>query len=219
MAGISAEPLLTDAAKFDRLAGTGQLEISVSTRGKSERAMVKALNGKGAVTFLDGAIKGVNLAAMARNVKAAFAPGGAGETQKTDFAELSGTFRIDKGILTNTDLKLLNPLLRLSGAGTSDLPRRTVDYRVEPKVVGTLEGQGGTAQAKGITVPVIIEGPWHDLKYRPDLAGLVGDVAKDPAGALEGAKETLKGLTKPPEDSGETTAPDPGKVLKKLFGN
>ncbi len=221
MAGISANPLLTDAARFDRLEGTGQLEISITTRGGSERAMVEGLNGRGAVKFVDGAIKGINLAAMVRNVKAAFAPGGAGGAQKTDFAELSGTFRIDKGILTNSDLKLLNPLLRLSGAGTSDLPRRTVDYRVEPKLVGTLEGQGGAAEAKGIIVPVIIEGPWHNLSYRPDLAALVGDVAKDPAKALEDAKETLRSLTKPPGEGGEAAAPapEPGELLKNLLGD
>jgi AsmA protein len=68
-------------------------------------------------------------------------------------------------------------------------------------------------------VPVIVKGPWHDLSYRPDLAGLVGGVAKDPAKALEGAKETLKGLTKPPEEGGGTAIPDPGKALKKLFGD
>ncbi len=219
MAGISAEPLLTDAAQFDRLSGTGQLEIAVSTRGGSERAMVEALNGEGAVKFVDGAIKGVNLAAMVRNVKSAFVPGGTGDTQKTDFAELSGTFRIDKGILRNNDLKLLNPLIRLAGAGTSDLPKRTVDYRVEPKVVGSLKGQGAEDEAKGLMVPVTVKGPWHDLKYRPDLAGLIGGVAKDPAKALEGAKETLKGLTKPPEEGGGTAVPDPKKALKKLFGN
>ena len=181
--------------------------------------MVEALDGKGAVKFVDGAIKGINLAAMVRNVKAAFAPGGASDAQKTDFAELSGTFRIDKGILTNSDLKLFNPLLRLSGAGTSDLPKRTVDYRIEPKLVGTLEGQGGAAEAKGIAVPVIIEGPWHDLSYRPDMAALVGEAAKDPAKALEDAKETLRGLTKPPEEGGEAAAPEPGELLKDLFGD
>jgi AsmA protein len=207
------------AVKKSFTSGTGQFEIAVATRGGSERAMVQALNGTGAVKFVDGAIKGVNLAAMARNVKAAFTPGGAGEAQKTDFAELSGTFRIEKGILRNDDLKLLNPLIRLAGAGSSDLPKRRVDYRLEPKVVGSLEGQGAGGEAKGIMVPVIVKGPWHDLSYRPDLAGLVGGVAKDPAKALEGAKETLKGLTKPPEEGGGTAIPDPGKALKKLFGD
>ncbi len=219
MAGISVRPLLSDVAGFDRLEGTGQLEFSGSTSGVSERAMIEALDGKGAVKFVDGAIQGVNLAAMVRNVKAAFAPGGARDAQKTDFAELSGSFRIDKGILSNDDLRLLNPLLRLSGAGTSDLPRRTVNYRVTPKVVGTLEGQGGAAEAKGIAVPVIVTGPWHDLEYRPDLAGLIEDAAKDPAKALEDAKETLKGLRKPPEEGGEASAPDADELMKKLFGD
>ena len=101
--------------------------------------------------------------------------------------------------------------------------------------MASLEGQGGTADAGGITVPVIIEGPWHDLKYRPDLAGMIGDVAKDPTKALEGAKDTvkklkegggveevLKGIVQPPAgdtEQGGGLIPDPKKVLKGLFGD
>ena len=205
--------------------------------------MVQALNGKGAVKFTDGAIKGINLAAMVRNVSSAFLESGAAEAQKTDFAELSGTFRIKNGILSNSDLKLLNPLLRLNGAGTSDLPKRMVNYRVEPKVVGTTEGQGGAADVAGVTVPVIVEGPWHDLSYKPDLAAMIGDIAKDPTKALEGAKETveqlksgggdavgnlIKGLTgggatdsttDGGTESGGGILPDAGSTIKKLFGN
>ena len=232
--GVAAEPLLTDASGFDRLAGTGNFDISVETRGASQRAMVKALNGRGAVTFTDGAIKGVNLAAMVRNVKSAFGAAAANEEQKTDFAELSGTFKIHNGTLRNDDMKMLNPLLRLAGAGKVDLPKRTVNYRVEPKVVGSLEGQGAKDEATGLAVPVIIEGPWHDLKYRPDLANLVGDVAKDPKKALKDIKETLKGAKgglsdllrgaaeEPAGEAGQEGGAktlDPGKVLKKLFGD
>ncbi len=202
--------------------------------------MVQALSGAGSIKFSDGAIKGINLAAMVRNVKSAFLDKGAREAQKTDFAELSGTFQIQNGILRNDDLKLLNPLLRLDGAGTVDLPKRTVNYRIEPKVVATIEGQGGEAEVGGITVPVIIEGPWHDLSYKPDLAGMVGETLKDPSKALEAAKETVKGLkegaagtvegvlggvTKPEpsgageaEDTGGLPIPDPGEALKSLFG-
>lgn len=230
--GIQAEPLLTDAAGSDRLEGTGNFDLSTATSGKSQRAMVQALNGSGAMKFTDGAIKGINLAAMARNVGSAFTD--TGGSQKTDFAELSGTFKIAKGILRNDDLLMLNPLVRLTGKGEADMPKRTVNYRLRPKVVGTLEGQGGEAQKAGLAVPVIVEGPWHDLKYRPDLASIVEDVAKDPAKTLEGAKETiqqleggakggvqelLKGVTGEPKDEGGSALPDPGKTLKKLFGN
>ncbi len=193
--------------------------------------MVQSLDGTGAIKFVDGAIRGINLAQMVRNVATAFT--GSGEAQKTDFAELSGTFKITKGILRNDDLLLLNPLLRVAGAGTADLPKRTVDYRVEPKVVGSIEGQGGDAAAKGLAVPVIAEGPWHDIKYRPDLAaavgGSLGEITKDPKGALEGAKDAgeslLKGLTgqggdKAPEAGGaQKEQPNPADALKKLFGD
>lgn len=235
--GIQAQPFLSDAAGFDRLSGTGRLDLSVTAKGRSQKEMIGALNGKGGIKFVDGAISGINLAAMARNVQSAFLKAGTPEAQKTDFAELSGTFTITNGTLRNDDLILLNPLLRLAGRGTVDLPARTVNYRLEPKVVATLKGQGGDVGAKGLTVPVIVEGPWHDLSYRPDLAGLVKDVAKDPTKALEGAKETIKGLeegtgglgdtlkgiVKPPgTQEGEgagSPIPDPKEAIKGLFGD
>lgn len=230
IAGVAAEPLLTDAAGFDRLEGTGTFELKVKAKGRSQREMVEALNGQGVVTFVDGAIKGINLAAMARNLQSSFSAEATEE--KTDFAELSGSFVIKKGILDNQDMKLLNPLLRIRGAGTADMPERTLDYRFEPKFVASLEGQGGEADSKGLAVPVIAKGPWHDLKYRPDLAGLVGDVATDPKKALKdlkksfkGAKKSLKGDNKAASEGGEGEKAEEldlkkaGKAFKKLFGD
>ena len=234
MEAIQAQPLLTDAAGFDRLEGTGALNISIVAKGSTEREMVQSLNGNGAFKFVDGAVRGLNLAAMLRNVGTAFSDKSARETQKTDFAELSGTFKINNGIVRNDDLILRNPLLRVSGAGSADAPKRTVNYRIEPKVVGSIEGQGAASEAKGVAVPVIAEGPWDNVTYRPDLAGLVTDIAKDPKKALEGAKDTLKQLkggaggllgggdAAAPADGGESSGsavPDPAKALKKLFGD
>lgn len=190
--GVEAKPLLSDAAGFERLEGQGALDVSISTQGRSQKAMVEALDGEGAINFKDGAIVGINLAAMVRNVTSAYTE--TGETQKTDFAELAGTFTIDNGILTNKDLLLLNPLLRVRGEGTANIPERTVNYRLTPKAVASLEGQGGELEEKGVAVPVIIEGPWHDLRYRPDLESLVRDAVKDPEQFKEQAEETIKSL-------------------------
>ncbi|MCZ6467476.1 MAG: AsmA family protein, partial [Alphaproteobacteria bacterium] len=137
------------------------------------------------------------------------------------FAELGGTYRISRGIVTNNDLLLKSPLLRLTGKGTVDLPRRRVNYRIEPKVVASVKGQGGAAGASGIKVPVMVQGPWDDLSYRPDLAGAIGGIAKDPGKALESVKDLLPG-----KPGGGTTesAPSPSPVsnplelLKGLFG-
>jgi AsmA protein len=183
--GLATQPFLSDAAGFDRLSGTGNFDIQVSGRGKSERALISSLDGKGAVSFLNGAITGINLAEMVRNVGTAFTAGGG--TQKTDFAELGGTFTMTNGIVTNKDLALKSPLLRVEGAGTVELPPRTVHYRVEPKAVASLEGQGGKTDAGGISVPVIVEGPWDNLSFRPDVAAMAkGKVNEAIQGAIGG---------------------------------
>ena len=224
--GFEANPFLKDAADFSRLEGTANADLAVTTTGKTERELVSGLNGKGQVQFLNGAIIGINLAAMLRNVQSAFLDKGASETQKTDFTELKGTYTITNGIVKNDDLSMLSPLIRVAGKGTVDLPKRTVNYRVEPKVVASAKGQGGPQDAGGVKVPVIISGPWSNLSYKPDLTAVIGDVAKDPKKALENLKGAVPGMPKLPggSDSGTgsgSSAPNTGdavKGLKKLFG-
>jgi AsmA protein len=182
--GLQAEPFLTDAAGFDRLSGTGNFDVAVNGRGKSQRQIVSSLGGKGGLGFRDGAIRGINLAAMVRNVATAFT-GGAGSDEKTDFAELGGTFIIVKGILSNQDLALKSPLMRVEGKGTVDLPARALNYRIDPKLVASLQGQDG-GSAAGITVPVLVTGPWDNLSYRPDLEALVTQNVQNAGKVVEG---------------------------------
>lgn len=238
--GISAEPLLTDAAGFDQLEGKGDMNISVTGAGGSQAEIVRSLNGSGGFVFRDGAIKGFNLGAMIRKVESAFLDSGAAARQQTDFSELKGTFKINKGIVTNDDLFMAAPLFRITGKGSADMPKRTVDYRVNPKAVADARGQGGDKGLSGITVPVLITGPWHDVNFAPDLAGLIDNFAADPAkaigevakgaeGAIKGAKDAVKGITegggkgiggllKDVTGGDEAPAANPVKQLKGLFG-
>lgn len=204
LSGMQAEPLLTDAAGFDRVSGTARGNMSVRGSGRSQREIVGNLNGTGAIGFTDGAVSGINLGAMLRNVASAFLDASAGTPQKTDFTEITGTFTITNGILDNQDLQLLSPLLRVGGAGTVELPPRTVNYRITPKLVASGEGQGGQAQAAGLSVPVIVSGPWSDLSFKPDLAGALQETLKDPGKAKEAVQETIKSIT---EGDGEKKDP------------
>jgi AsmA protein len=195
LAGMQAEPLLADAAGFDRISGTARSDMSVRSSGRSQREIVGNLNGNGSLAFTDGAVKGINLGAMLRNVGSAFLDASAGEQQQTDFTEITGTFTVTNGVVKNDDLQLLSPLLRVNGAGTVEMPPRTVNYRITPKLVASAEGQGGQTQAAGLTVPVIVSGPWSDLSFRPDLAGALQETLKDPAKAKEAVQETIKNIT------------------------
>jgi AsmA protein len=224
LANFEANPFLTDAMDLKWLYGTANTNINVTGRGDSQRAIISALNGNGKVQFLNGAITGINLGAMVRNVGSAFTGGGQ-QQEKTDFAELGGTFTIKNGILTNNDLAMESPLLRVSGHGTVDLPKQSVNYRVEPKMVASLEGQGGKSNLAGITVPVIVEGPWDNISYHPDLAGMASGIAKAPGEALKGVEGGVGGLipgqgggSTSGTSSGSSSSPSVGNTLKGLFG-
>lgn len=224
LANFQAGPFLNDLAKFDRILGTTESKISVKTVGGSQRELVSNLNGNGAVVFRDGAIKGINLAAMMRNISTAAIEQSFDDAQSTDFAELSGSFTIDKGIVSNKDLSLVAPLVRMTGEGTVPLPPRTVDYVVKPKLVGTIEGQGGASDLAGVGVPIKVSGPWSDISYKPDLEGLLKEQIKDPSAVIEklqdgdGAKGLLEGL-KPGGGSSDSGGTSPLDLKKGLFGN
>tara|TARA_R110000824_G_scaffold118960_18_gene272505 strand:- start:21179 stop:23206 length:2028 start_codon:yes stop_codon:yes gene_type:complete len=230
ISGVKAEPLLTDAADFKRLSGLSAISFAVNGSGRSQRDIVSTLSGKGDIKFTNGAVKGINLAQLMRTVLTTASTGWqAGGTQDTDFSELGGTFTITRGILSNNDLKLLSPLVRVAGSGTVDLPAQTLDYRVEPKLAATLEGQGG-GTAQGIEVPVIVQGPWASPRFRPDLASMLKnsdqtiDTIKNLKG--DGGKALLNNLLggssgDTTKDSGGTEqkkSPTPEEALKSLFG-
>ncbi|MBW2593760.1 MAG: AsmA family protein, partial [Deltaproteobacteria bacterium] len=67
--GIQAGPLLRDILKKDMLEGTMQAKVSLKFSGDAPEQIKKTLNGAGDLSFADGAIKGIDLAGMARNAK------------------------------------------------------------------------------------------------------------------------------------------------------
>lgn len=198
---------LSDAYDFDRLAGKGNVSMDFSTRGNSVQDFVNALDGTGRFLLRNGAIRGFNLAETVREARtlvqsvknkdftADMRSEVAEDTVKTDFAELSGSFTINSGILSNRDLSLKAPLMTVTGQGTVDIPRKTVDYRLRPTLVGSIEGEGRSQQTQGgLTIPMRVTGNFDALKFTPDASGLVEEAIKNPEGAVENLEENFKGL-------------------------
>ena len=189
--GLAALPFLKDAADMDWLSGKAHLALQLATRGGSQLQLVENLNGKADFSFADGALVGFNVAGAVRGIsQGKFSALKKSPSEKTDFSELSASFKITNGIAQNQDLKLTSPLLRVSGAGAVQMPQRTLDYTVKPKLVASLEGQKGALDMKGIEVPVRISGPWDKPKYEPDLKGLLSDPNK----VVDKVKEISKQL-------------------------
>lgn len=189
--GVSALPLLTSVADFDKIEGKLQAKIAARSAGASQHAIMSNLSGSVFANFQDGAIRGINVAQMIRNLTVNMLSGWQEDKeQATDLSQLSASFRIDRGQARTTDLNLVGPLARVTGAGTIDLANKSLAFRVEPKLAITTQGQGGTSDPVAFGIPVVIEGPWGEPRIYPDMAGMLDS----PDAAYARLREMGKGL-------------------------
>lgn len=210
LTNISINPLMKDALDKDLLEGRGNVALDVTTGGTTVTAMKKALGGAASVNLKDGAIKGINLAQTFRETKALFsgrkdAVQQARKTDRTDFSEMAASFRIAAGVAHNEDLSVKSPFLRLGGTGDINIGEGSMNYLAKAAVVNTSGGQGAKEldHLKGLTVPVRVTGPFDNLSYKIEFAGLVAEAAKAKVEekrqevkekAREKARESIKGL-------------------------
>ncbi len=191
LVGVRALQLLDGLADFDKIDGKMQAKIAARSAGASQHAIMSNLSGTAFVNFQDGAIRGLNVAQMIRSLTSKTLTGWQeANEQATDLSQLSASFRIDRGQATTTDLNLVGPLVRMTGAGTIDLGAKSLAFRVEPKLVMTTEGQGRTSDPVGLGIPVVIDGPWSQPRIYPEMAGILDN----PDAAYAKLKEMGKGL-------------------------
>lgn len=175
--GAQLAPALKDALAFDRFAGIADLDAKLSAQGLDARRIRQTLGGNVALAVRDGAIKGLDLKKMIDTLDAArrehrleklteLKPAPADETR---FTHLGGTVRIADGVARNDDLRIRSPgLANITGKGTVDLARETLDYTV-------------TAGA----YPIIVSGPFASLRFRPDLNALLRERVKEKESELK----------------------------------
>jgi AsmA protein len=184
LTGIQVGGLLQDLAGEGRLVGKGEVHADVRMTGLSEAEIRRSLNGTARFAFNDGAFKGVNIAQIVREASSRLGLGSgsldSGTPGQTDFTELSGSFDIRDGVISNRDLSAKSPLLRIEGKGEVDLPQDRIDYLVTTNLVGTLEGQGGRTRDElaGVPIPIRVTGPLTSPSYRPDLEAALSAKAK-----------------------------------------
>lgn len=195
LSNLDAYPFLEGVAAFQGIEGKAAIAMNLTASGASQRAMVSGLNGTASFEFTDGAIRGINIAQMVRSLSSGTLSGWqSGEAEKTDFASLGATFKVAQGKAQTNDLHLNGPLVRMAGAGVIDLPWQTLNFRVDPQVVASLEGQGGKTDFQGLGVPVAINGPWAAPAIYPDIAGIL----ENPQAAYEKLSKLGGGLVKLP---------------------
>ncbi len=183
--GVQVGPLLRDTAQQDRLEGRGNVSLDVAMAGATVPALRKSMGGSARVELRDGAVKGVNFAEAIQDVRSVLGSRSAKANdpgKRTDFSEITGSFKIKNGIAHNEDLQGKAPLLRLGGAGDIDIGGSRVDYTARVSLVATSKGQGGRdlSQLVGVTIPVRLTGALE----KPDVAIDFGDVIAKSGGSI-----------------------------------
>ena len=175
LANVALQPLLGAVADYERLQGTGSASLEFLGVGNDLYTIMAGLEAEGDVALGQGAILGLDLAGMLRNLDASFE----GEGQRTVYDRVTADFIVRDGVLRNEDLFLDAPWGEVRGLGETDLAAMTVDYSLVP---GLLRDGDGVASVR---VPIAITGPWSAPNIAPDLALLAEIQLADDAARLE----------------------------------
>lgn len=205
MENVQALPLLTDAAGFGQIEGQLKASVQVTGAGADSQAFARSLNGPVNVVVSNGALRGIDVASLVRNVRSLIGSGYSQDANaKTEFSELSVAVNIANGVAKAETIRVLGPFVRMSGAGSVDLAAQTIDMRLDPRVVGSLDGQGGDFDVSGLGMPIIINGPLSSPSIYPDLTAILADpnqalqalsqLGVDVGGLAGGASGMLEGL-------------------------
>jgi AsmA protein len=211
---VLAGPLLRDRIQKDILEGVANGDINISFRGDDPDLIRKTLNGSGDLRFNDGAIKGIDIAGMVRSAKAMLS----GDAQsidvgsRTDFTEMSVPFKINNGIFNTTHTSLQSPLLRVKAEGNANLLNETLDFRVDPKAVGTIKGQGDQVDRSGVKVPILVSGTFSEPKFSIDTKALAKEQVEKQVFENERVQKFMK-------EKGLKEYEEPAKGLLKKFLN
>ncbi|TVQ71371.1 MAG: AsmA family protein [Chromatiaceae bacterium] len=184
--GIRFGGLLEDLTGDAMVTGGADVSFDVTSRGNSVKALINGLNGNGEMRVADGAVKGINVAQVIRDAEARVrgrSPEETDEPRQTDFTEITGSFRIDNGVVKNDDLRAASPLLRVQGRGEADLNKEQLDYRLDTSLVGTLKGQGGRdlSDLRNVNLPITIRGSFSEPRFGLDLRSVLESRVREEA--------------------------------------
>lgn len=172
--GVQAGSLLEDLVGVARVLGVADLDLAVAMQGLGVDDWLRTASGQASFKFADGAINGINIAQAIQTARAKLAgeplPATA-EAEQTPFNELTGSVRIDEGLLLNRDFNLASSLFKIAGDGTLNLRTQEVDYTLNVNLLEPLlEGSNKLlAELRNVPIPVEVSGNVRDLGVRVDL--------------------------------------------------
>jgi AsmA protein len=223
MDGLGLKRLLSAAAGYESLDGSGDLEIDIAGSGADLQTLMSSLVGNGEFLFDKGTLTGVDLMALGDAAKSALTSkeikGGAiSPLAQTKFETLKTSFVMADGVAMVTGLNIDAPGFTLSGGGALDIGKQQASLNLFPQYKDKSSGLNGYG------LPLELAGSWGGIKLSLDWGWLtdkataalrdraqseIEDELQKITGDL-GARLGL-GKPKPPATTPATPAPAPAE--------
>jgi AsmA protein len=218
---IKLEPLLQAITGKALITGTASIETDIKASGQSGDELLRHLNGTMQFDLSNGDIKSITILQKIRTARTLYQE----ETilpmatmteeaakDATEFSRLTGTARIEEGILRNDDLQGESALMQITGGGEIDLVRQHVDYTLQVVLAPDL-GQDEGLELMGLgdtSIPYTITGPLTALSQVAKVEQLPKKATEQqPLQTLPQATTDNEPNEPKPEEIGTDIPPEP----------
>lgn len=221
---LQSGALLKDFMGIDKLKGLASISADINSKGITLPQLKQNLNGKLKLSLHDGIITGFDLnhqrQSLDAKLKGKAAPPAPVPVQ-TEFAELTATAIINKGILNNDDLRAATPFTRVAGKGTVHIPEERLNYIVSVKFTNTADVKNNIPYDNMDAIPLdtIITGTFSKPEIKIDYQKVLQQIAKKELKVQERKlKEKAKTqINQELEKKTRELEKKVGNELKKLF--
>ena len=170
-------------AMFEQENITGSLNgnFTLTGRGNDLDEIQRSLAGSMSFELKDGTYEGMDVWYELRRARALLKEETPPEPKlpgKTKFSSITATGIVADGVMRNDDLVADLPFMQLTGKGTVNIPKATVDYNLRARVYKKPEALEGATQEEvddftKAVIPLKITGTLTSPKVRPDVEELL----------------------------------------------
>ena len=158
------QPLLKDVTGMARISGTADINIHIKTKGSDSNTILRNLDGNGKAAIKNGALQGINIPYLLKTADSLIHKTAPPQktANSTNFGNLTGTFTIKNGLLSNKDFLMQTPEFQVTGGGTANLINQQLNYQLKAAKITE-------DKTKPLLVPIKVTGTFSNPKFRPDL--------------------------------------------------
>ncbi len=166
-ADVDLDNCLGQVFGLHRIEGRGTLTVNLDGTGDSVLAVTHALNGAASLNAGSGALTGINIEQLLRRLERRPLSGsGDFRSGRTPFDQLAISLKVNQGVVSVDDMRIVGPSVRLAVSGQASLPTRDLDL----KGIATLVSSTTTDE---FVLPFVVQGPWDDPIMLPDAQSLI----------------------------------------------